>query len=59
MVRRMPVANREHRQPALREQCEHPIERRDHGVAIAHGETAPGQEIVLNIDDEQSVTGSD
>lgn len=55
----MPVANREHRQPALREQCEHPIERRDHGVAIAHGETAPGQEIVLNIDDEQSVTGSD
>ena len=51
MALRMPVL----RQNDMAEGLGEPVDRRDHRIAVGHGERAAGQEIVLNVDDDEDV----
>jgi hypothetical protein len=55
MVGRVPVARGKHRQAGRGKHGDGRVERRNDLVAAGHGKLATGQEIVLNIDNEEGV----
>jgi hypothetical protein len=55
MIRRVPVARRHDRKSQSPEHGDIAVERRHDLVAARHGEAAPGQEIQLDIDEDQRI----
>ena len=49
MTRRMPILREDHVLEAFGQR----VDRRDHGIAVRHGERPAGEEVVLDVDDDE------
>ena len=58
MIRRMPVACSKDRQFLGMKGGDIAVEHRDHLITLRHGKAATGQKIILHIDHDQCITGS-